>query len=110
MARGTRELSRLIGAMGGDAMTVYGLSHLGDYEATLFSPYSNNRRYGENLILGRSSPHLAEGVYTSEALMALAEKYQVEMPISRTVYEIVRQNQDPQEKLLELFLRSRKSE
>ena len=42
--------------------------------------------------------------------MALAEKYQVEMPISRTVYEIVRQNQDPQEKLLELFLRSRKSE
>ena len=110
MARGTRELSRLIGAMGGDAMTVYGLSHLGDYEATLFSPYSNNRRYGENLILGRSSSHLAEGVYTSEALMALAEKYQVEMPISRTVYEIVRQNQDPQEKLLELFLRSRKSE
>ncbi len=110
MARGTRELSRLIGAMGGDAMTVYGLSHLGDYEATLFSPYSNNRRYGENLILGKASLHLAEGVYTSEALMELAERYQVEMPISRTVYEIVRQNQDPREKLLELFLRSRKSE
>ena len=34
MARGTRELSRLIAAMGGQAMTVYGLSHLGDYEAT----------------------------------------------------------------------------
>ena len=44
MARGTHELSRLIEAMGGDRMTVYGLSHLGDYEATLFSPHSNNRR------------------------------------------------------------------
>ena len=110
MARGTRELSRLIGAMGGDPMTVYGLSHLGDYEATLFSPYSNNRRYGENLIAGEPSLHLAEGVYTSEALMALAEKYRVDMPISRTVYEIVRCQQDPKEKLTGLFLRAMKRE
>lgn len=110
MARGTRELSRLIGAMGGDPMTVYGLSHLGDYEATLFSPYSNNRRYGENLISGQPSLHLAEGVYTSEALMALAEKYRVDMPISRTVYEIVRRQQDPKEKLMALFLRAMKRE
>lgn len=110
MARGTRELSRLIGVMGGDPMTVYGLSHLGDYEATLFSPYSNNRRYGENLISGAPSPHLAEGVYTSEALMALAEKHRVDMPISRTVYEIVRKHQDPREKLTALFLRSMKRE
>ena len=36
MARGTAELSRLVSALGGDKMTVYGLSHLGDYEATLF--------------------------------------------------------------------------
>ena len=110
MARGTRELSRLISVMGGDPMTIYGLSHLGDYEATLFSPYSNNRRYGENLISGQPSLHLAEGVYTSEALMALAEKYRVDMPISRTVYEIVRQHQDPKEKLMALFLRAMKRE
>ena len=43
MARGTYELSNLIKALGGNNMTVYGLSHLGDYEATLFSAYSNNR-------------------------------------------------------------------
>ncbi|MDY6296231.1 MAG: NAD(P)H-dependent glycerol-3-phosphate dehydrogenase [Schwartzia succinivorans] len=110
MARGTKELSRLIGAMGGDAMTVYGLSHLGDYEATLFSPHSNNRRYGENLMLGKPSTKLAEGVYTSEALMALSKEYGVELPISRSVYEIVCCHKEPKAELERLFLRSEKEE
>ena len=110
MARGTKELSRLIGAMGGDAMTVYGLSHLGDYEATLFSPHSNNRRYGENLMLGKTSTKLAEGVYTSEALMALSKEYGVELPISRSVYEIVCCHKEPKAELERLFLRSEKEE
>ena len=43
MARGTREISRLVRAMGGNDVTVYGLSHLGDFEATLFSEHSRNR-------------------------------------------------------------------
>lgn len=110
MARGTKELSRLIDAMGGDAMTVYGLSHLGDYEATLFSPHSNNRRYGENLMLGKTSTKLAEGVYTSEALMALSKEYGVELPISRSVYEIVCCHKEPKAELERLFLRSEKEE
>ena len=110
MARGTRELSRLIEKMGGDKMTVYGLSHLGDYEATLFSPHSNNRRFGEDLIIGKPFAKLAEGVYTVEALMELSEKYQVELPISATVYEIVHHHKDPKEQLTQLFLRQTKSE
>ena len=91
-------------------MTVYGLSHLGDYEATLFSPHSNNRRFGEDLIKGEPFTKLAEGVYTAEALMDLSEKYQVELPICRTVYEIVHDHRDPKEQLTQLFLRSTKSE
>lgn len=110
MARGTRELSRLIEAMGGDKMTVYGLSHLGDYEATLFSPHSNNRRFGEDLIQGKPFTKLAEGVYTVEALMDLSRKYRVELPICQTVYEIVHHHKDPKEQLTKLFLRSTKSE
>ncbi|MCR5438886.1 MAG: NAD(P)H-dependent glycerol-3-phosphate dehydrogenase [Selenomonas sp.] len=110
MARGTRELSRLIEKMGGDKMTIYGLSHLGDYEATLFSPHSNNRRFGEDLIIGKPFAKLAEGVYTVEALMELSEKYQVELPISATVYEIVHHHKDPKEQLTQLFLRQTKSE
>ena len=110
MARGTHELSRLIAAMGGDAMTVYGLSHLGDYEATLFSRHSNNRRFGEDFILGKPFAKLAEGVYTSQALVDLSDAYQVELPITRTIYEIICHQKDPLEGLQDLFLRSQKEE
>lgn len=110
MARGTKELSRLIEKMGGDRMTVYGLSHLGDYEATLFSPFSNNRRFGEEFIQGKTFAKLAEGVYTVEALMDIAREYHLEMPICTVVYEIVHKHKDPQEELLKLFLRDKKTE
>ena len=46
MARGTREVGRLIGALGGSERSAYGLAHLGDYAATVFSPYSHNRPLG----------------------------------------------------------------
>ena len=112
MARGTRELVRLVRAMGGDGETIYGLSHLGDYEATLFSPHSNNRRYGEAVVRGTAGDFhkIAEGVYTAEALMALSKQYHVDLPISETVYEIVAQGSDPSEQLTRLFLRATKSE
>lgn len=112
MARGTRELVRLVRAMGGDGETIYGLSHLGDYEATLFSPHSNNRRYGEAVVRGTAEDFhkIAEGVYTAEALMSLSAAYGVDLPISATVYEIVTREKDPREQLTQLFLRATKSE
>ena len=91
-------------------MTAYGLSHLGEYEATLFSPHSNNRRFGEDLILGQPFGKLAEGVYTVKALLALAKENHIEMPISATVNAIVHEHADPQEELTRLFMRSLKSE
>lgn len=110
MARGTHELSRLIEAMGGDRMTVYGLSHLGDYEATLFSPHSNNRRFGEDLITGKPFTKLAEGVYTVEALLELSREFYVELPICATVDAIIHQHKDPKEQLTQLFMRATKAE
>lgn len=110
MARGTAELSRLISALGGDKMTVYGLSHLGDYQATLFSDYSNNRRFGESFVAGKNFDKLAEGVETSAALMELSKITGVELPISRAVYNILYENKNPKDQLTELFLRSTKAE
>mgnify|MGYP000855596296 FL=1 len=112
MARGTREISRLVRAMGGDAETIYGLSHLGDYEATLFSQHSNNRRYGEAVVRGTAGEFhsIAEGVYTVKALMALSKEYQVDLPISETVYEIVVKGAEPRNQLTQLFLRATKGE
>ncbi len=110
MARGAREVSRLVKAMSGNEISVYGLSHIGDYEATLFSEYSNNRAFGENFILNKKFDKLAEGVATVESILFLAEKYDVEMPISEAIYSIIIENQNPKTVLKELFLRDTKSE
>lgn len=106
MARGTREISRLIVKMGGKEISAYGLCHLGDYEATLFSPYSHNRMFGEKFVRKESYGSLAEGYYTVKALVRLEEKYQVELPISHAVYDILYNGVDPSEALEKLFLRS----
>lgn len=110
MARGAREISRLVAAMGGDELTVYGLSHLGDYQATLFSEHSHNRMFGENYIKKVPMAKLAEGVDTSKALMKLAEKYNVELPISTAIYEMIFEKKDPKETMEKLFDRSTKFE
>lgn len=87
MARGAAEIARLIVALGGDGQSAYGLAHLGDYETTLFSPYSHNRAYGEQMAQGVRFEKLAEGVSTAKALVTLAHKYGVDMPITQAVYE-----------------------
>ncbi len=110
MSRGTREVSRLIKAMGGNELSAYGLCHLGDYEATVFSQFSHNRRFGELFIKGEQYDKLAEGYYTVKAMMNLAKNYGVELPISRAVYEMLYQNKDPKETLNGLFARSIKNE
>ncbi|MCM1439422.1 MAG: glycerol-3-phosphate dehydrogenase [Roseburia sp.] len=87
MARGAFEVAKLIKAMGGDPMSAYGLAHLGDYETTLFSPFSHNRMYGEMLAKGQHFGKLAEGVMTAKAMKALGDKYRIDLPITNAVYE-----------------------
>lgn len=110
MARGPREISRLVSAMGGNPVSVYGLCHLGDYEATVFSKYSHNRGYGEALIKGEKQNGLAEGYFTVKALMELSERYSVELPICTAVYKVIYQNASPTEEMNRLFSRSVKNE
>ncbi|PDY83075.1 glycerol-3-phosphate dehydrogenase [Bacillus cereus] len=110
MARGTRELSRLVTAMGGNDLTIYGLSHLGDYEATLFSLHSHNRKFGEAFVSGQKFKKLAEGVSTVKALKELSKQYDVELPISNALYEILFEGKDAKDTLEELFLRPVKFE
>ena len=100
----------MIGAMGGDGRSAYGLCHLGDYEATVFSKYSHNRAFGEAFVKGESFTALAEGYYTADAIHRLAEKNGVDMPICEAVYDILYRNTDPHETLMALFRRSLKKE
>ncbi len=108
MARAPVEVGRLIEHFGGKAQSAYGLAHLGDYEATLFSPHSHNRAYGESLVNGPRFEKLAEGVPTLAAVYALRDK--VDMPICRSLYRVVYENQDPKYAIGHLFRRENKVE
>ena len=110
MSRGTTEIARLIHALGGQSHSAYGLCHLGDYEATLFSPHSHNRRFGECFIKGETFDRLAEGYYTVAALMKLSKEYAVELPICNAVYRLLYLQADPKTELDALFARSQKAE
>ncbi len=110
MARAPQEVARLVKACGGDWRSVYGLSHLGDYEATLFSPFSRNRGYGEALVRGEELEGLAEGVPTSRAMLSLAGQYQVELPITSMVRHIIEKKIDLKTAIGHLFLRPQKEE
>lgn len=110
MSRGTREVARLIKAMGGSELSAYGLCHLGDYEATVFSPYSHNRQFGEAFIRHQDFHRLAEGYYTVEALMLLGRQYGVELPICRAVHDILYEHADPKAALQSLLRRGLRAE
>lgn len=110
MARATREIARLIKAMGGEESSAYGLCHLGDYEATLFSKHSQNRAFGESLVMKTGYQKLAEGYYTAKALRNLGKSYGIELPICEAVYEVLYEEKDIKETFLKLFQRSLKNE
>lgn len=110
MARGAREVSKLIKAKGGNELSAYGLCHLGDYEATLFSQFSHNRKFGEMLVKNEPYTKLAEGVATASAMLKMAKELNVELPITRAVYEIINSGVNPDEILKDLFNRENKRE
>lgn len=92
ITRGLAELTRLGVALGGEPLTFLGLAGNGDLVATCSSPQSRNRHVGEELGRGRSLPKIvesmrmvAEGVETTPAVLGLARRVGVEMPIAEQV-------------------------
>ena len=110
MSRGTREISRLIKALGGNELSAYGLCHLGDYEATVFSEFSHNRKFGECFVRGEKYDKLAEGYHTVKAITELAAEHDVELPICEAVRRVLYENAPPADALQSLFMRSLKLE
>jgi glycerol-3-phosphate dehydrogenase (NAD(P)+) len=98
ITRGLAEISRLGVAMGGRAETFFGLAGMGDIIATCTSAQSRNRHVGVELGRGRKIDEIiedmvmvAEGVKSVPTVMALAEHYDIEMPIASDVYRVVAQ-------------------
>ena len=110
MARGAHEIARLIGQLGGKEISAYGLCHLGDYEATVFSPHSHNRRFGEAFVRGTPFNELAEGYYTAKAIVDLGKQVGTELPICEAVYSSLYEKANVQEAIDALFRRGTKRE
>jgi len=66
--------------------------------------------FGEMFIKGERLEKLAEGVSTTRAMMTLAHKYGVELPITETIYNVIELGSEPIETMQNLFLRSIKEE
>jgi glycerol-3-phosphate dehydrogenase (NAD(P)+) len=117
VTRGLVEISRLGVAMGAREETFVGLAGVGDLITTCVSPEGRNRTVGEQLGKGRKLSEIlsgmasvAEGVETTRAVMALAKKFRVEMPITEAVYGVLFEGKDPIRGLEELMSREPKGE
>jgi glycerol-3-phosphate dehydrogenase (NAD(P)+) len=117
MTRGLAEMMRLGAAAGANPLTFAGLAGIGDVIATCGSTLSRNHRLGEELARGRSwseieatLPGTAEGAYTVEAALALAERLDVEMPIAQEVHSALFEGKSVQRCLIDLLARESKDE
>jgi glycerol-3-phosphate dehydrogenase (NAD(P)+) len=117
VTRGLAEIKRLSMALGAKEATVYGLAGMGDLVVTCFSQHSRNRYFGEQIGRGRSMEEVesdmqmvAEGVKTTVSVRKLAERVEVEMPITEAVYQILFNHLRPQDAVYELMTRAAKSE
>jgi glycerol-3-phosphate dehydrogenase (NAD(P)+) len=117
ITRGLAEIARLGAVLGADEHTFAGLAGLGDLVATCSSPLSRNRTFGENLGRGMTleqviavTKQTAEGVKSSEAVLELARKHNVEMPITEMVAAVMHHGMSIEEAMLKLMSRTPKPE
>jgi glycerol-3-phosphate dehydrogenase (NAD(P)+) len=117
ISRGLAEITRLGVAAGAHPMTFAGLAGLGDLIATCASRLSRNRYVGEQLALGkpwpeiqRSMSNVAEGVNTTCAALAMAEKLHVDMPITEATYRVLFEGLPPQQAVAGLMGRPPRAE
>ena len=96
ITRGLTEVVRLAVTLGGRPETLMGLCGLGDLLLTATSMQSRNYSLGAALGQGRTLDEIlgerravTEGVYTAEAVVALAQEKEVDMPICRAMDEIL---------------------
>jgi glycerol-3-phosphate dehydrogenase (NAD(P)+) len=117
ITRGLAELARLGMALGGDPLTFSGLAGMGDLVATCTSDKSRNRTVGMALGQGRKLDEIvaemkmvAEGVKSTEAVLALARQQSLELPIAEQVGAVLYEGRTPADIVPALMLREAKPE
>ncbi len=117
LSRGLAEMTRISEAMGGQRKTLFGLAGVGDLVTTSFSQHSRNRAVGEMVGRGLSLSEalaearmVAEGVWTSRAALQLGERHGIELPITRSVCEVLFEGKSAKLAVNELMSRTLKAE
>lgn len=117
MTRGLTEITRLGVKMGAKAETFSGLTGVGDLIVTCTSRHSRNRQAGILIGKGKSldkvleEVHMVvEGVNTAAAALALSEKYNVEMPITKEINNVLFKGKDPKQAVSDLMSRDKTHE
>lgn len=115
MTRGLAEMTRMAVALGGDPLTLSGLSGVGDLVLTCTGHLSRNRAVGEALARGMDprevlSEMVAEGVETSRSVYELSQKIECDMPICTEVYRTLHEGKPIQDALQTLLARELKAE
>jgi glycerol-3-phosphate dehydrogenase (NAD(P)+) len=110
MTRGLAEMARLGETLGADGHTFAGLAGMGDLVATCTSKHSRNRLAGELIARGHSPDEVeremgmvAEGLTAAPAVLELARRHQVEMPITENVVAIVYEGKEVRASVRELM-------
>ncbi|AKF06017.1 NAD(P)H-dependent glycerol-3-phosphate dehydrogenase [Sandaracinus amylolyticus] len=117
ITRGLAEMTRLATKMGAHPLTLAGLGGMGDLVLTCTGDLSRNRTVGLELGKGRKlddilagMTQVAEGVRTTKAAYALAQREGCEMPITDAMYRILYEGQSPLEATVELMTRRKRAE
>lgn len=117
LTRGIVEMGRLGEAMGGERVTFFGLSGIGDLVTSCVSKHGRNRAVGERLGRGEKLDYIlqgmqtvAEGVKTAKSVYGLRQQKGVEMPICDEVYRVLFEDKDPARAVRDLMTRQLKDE
>ncbi len=117
ITRALVEITRMGVHLGAQKETFAGLSGMGDLIVTCMSRHSRNRHVGEQIGKGSTLEEVlaemtmvAEGVKTTKSVKQLIDRYQVEMPISEQVYQVLFQNKSPHQAVYDLMTRDPKEE
>jgi len=118
LTRGLTEITRLGVAMGARPQTFAGLTGLGDLVTTCISPKGRNRSFGERIGKGQTpqqarteTESVIEGIATCKSVYeGLVQKYNVEMPITRAVHQVIFDAKPVETAIAELMTRRLKAE
>lgn len=117
ITRGLAEMTRLGVALGADHYTFIGMAGLGDLVLTCTDDQSRNRRFG--MMIGQGIPveeaknkigQVIEGYGNTKEVFTLAQRHQIEMPITEQIYQVLYCQKNSQTAALSLLNRSKKNE